>query len=47
MRHGRRFEELGVEELVISPSVLAFAVDDPEILDVLVERVIAPLSARS
>jgi probable F420-dependent oxidoreductase len=43
----RRFEELGVEELVISPSVLPFAVDDPEILDLLAERVIAPLHAES
>jgi probable F420-dependent oxidoreductase len=43
----RRFEELGVEELVISPSVLPFAVDDPEILDLLAERVIAPLRAAS
>ncbi len=43
----RRFEELGVEELVISPSVLPFAVDDPEILDVLAERVIGPLRAAS
>jgi probable F420-dependent oxidoreductase len=43
----RRFEELGVEELVVSPSVLPFAVDDPEILDVLAERVIAPLRAAS
>ncbi|MEO8423965.1 MAG: LLM class flavin-dependent oxidoreductase [Actinomycetota bacterium] len=43
----RRFEELGVEELVISPSVLPFAVDDPDILDVLAERVIAPLRAAS
>lgn len=43
----RRFEELGVEEIVISPSVLAFAVDDPEILDVLAERVVAPLRASS
>ncbi len=43
----RRFEELGVEELIVSPSVLPFAVDDPEILDVLAERVIAPLRARS
>ena len=41
----RRFEELGVEELVIAPSVLPFAVDDPEILDMLAERVIAPLRA--
>jgi probable F420-dependent oxidoreductase len=43
----RRFEELGVEELVISPSVLPFAVDDPEILDLLAERVIGPLRAAS
>jgi alkanesulfonate monooxygenase SsuD/methylene tetrahydromethanopterin reductase-like flavin-dependent oxidoreductase (luciferase family) len=43
----RRFEELGVEELVISMSVLPFAVDDPEMLDVLAERVIAPLRAAS
>ena len=39
----RRFEDLGVEELVISPSVLPFAVDDPEMLDLLAERVIAPI----
>jgi probable F420-dependent oxidoreductase len=43
----RRFEEMGVEELVISPSVLPFSVDDPEILDVLAECVIAPLRAAS
>jgi probable F420-dependent oxidoreductase len=43
----RRFEELGVEELVISPSVLPFTVDDPEILDLLAERVIAPIRARA
>jgi probable F420-dependent oxidoreductase len=43
----RQFEDLGVEELVISPSVLPFTVDDPEILDVLTERVIAPLQAAS
>jgi probable F420-dependent oxidoreductase len=43
----RRFEELGVEEIVISPSVLPFAVDDPEILDVLAERVMAPLRSGS
>ena len=43
----RRFEELGVEEIVISPSVLPFAVDDPEMLDVLAERVITPLRAAS
>jgi len=43
----RRFEELGVEELVISPSVLPFAVDDPASLDVLAEGVMAPLRAAS
>jgi probable F420-dependent oxidoreductase len=43
----RRFEDLGVEELVLSPSVLPFAVDDPESLDLLAERVIAPLRAAS
>ncbi len=42
-----RFEELGVEEIVISPSVLPFAVDDPEMLDILAERVMAPLRAAS
>ena len=43
----QRFEELGVEELVISPWVLPFAVDDPEALDVFAERVMAPLRAAS
>ncbi len=43
----RRFEELGVEEIIVSPSVLAFAVDDPDALDRLAERVIAPLRAAS
>jgi probable F420-dependent oxidoreductase len=43
----RRFEDLGVDEIVISPSVLPFAVDSPESLDVLAERVIAPLRAAS
>jgi probable F420-dependent oxidoreductase len=42
-----RLEELGVEDIVISPSVLPFAVDDPEMLDVLAERVMAPLRAAS
>ena len=32
---------------MISPSVLPFAVDDPEMLDVLAERVMAPLRAAS
>jgi alkanesulfonate monooxygenase SsuD/methylene tetrahydromethanopterin reductase-like flavin-dependent oxidoreductase (luciferase family) len=43
----RRLEELGVEEVVISPSVLPFAVDDPETVDLLAERVIAPLRSAS
>ena len=43
----RWFEELGVEEIVVSPSALPFAVDDPEILDVLAERVMAPLRSAS
>ena len=43
----RRFEELGVEEIVISPSVLPFAVDDPEMVDLLAERVMAPLRSAS
>ena len=43
----RRLEELGVEEIVISPSVLPFAVDDPEVVDLLAERVMAPLRSAS
>jgi alkanesulfonate monooxygenase SsuD/methylene tetrahydromethanopterin reductase-like flavin-dependent oxidoreductase (luciferase family) len=43
----RRFEELGVEEIVISASALPFAVDDPETIDLLAERVMAPLRATS
>jgi probable F420-dependent oxidoreductase len=42
-----RFEELGVEEIIVSPSVLPFAVDDPDALDLLAERVITPLRAAS
>ncbi len=43
----QRFEELGVEELVISPWVLPFAVHDREALDVFSERVMAPLRSSS
>lgn len=43
----RRLEDLGVEEIVLSPSVLPFAVDDPETVDLLAERVIAPLRSAS
>jgi len=37
-----RFAALGVEELIVSPWVLPFAVPRPEMLDVLAERVLAP-----
>jgi probable F420-dependent oxidoreductase len=40
-----RFQALGVEEIVVSPWVLPFAVHDPEIVSVFAERVIAPLRA--
>ena len=43
----RRLGALGVEEIVLSPSVLPFAVDDPEMVDLLAERVIAPLRSAS
>ncbi len=36
---------LGVEEIVVSPWVLPFAVHEPAVVDVLAERVIAPLRA--
>jgi probable F420-dependent oxidoreductase len=36
---------LGVEEIVVSPWVLAFAVPEPEMLDLFADRVIAPLNA--
>jgi len=38
------FEAMGVEEIVLSPWVLPFAVHEPEIVDVIAERVIAPLA---
>jgi probable F420-dependent oxidoreductase len=38
-------EELGVEEVIIAPWVLPFAVPDPELVERFVERVIAPLRA--
>jgi probable F420-dependent oxidoreductase len=40
-----RLQELGVEEIVVSPWVLPFAIHDPEIVDVLADRVIGPLRA--
>jgi hypothetical protein len=41
----RQLEALGVEEIVISPWVLPFSVQEAAIVDVLAERVIAPLGA--
>jgi alkanesulfonate monooxygenase SsuD/methylene tetrahydromethanopterin reductase-like flavin-dependent oxidoreductase (luciferase family) len=41
----RALEALGVEEIVVSPWVLPFAVHEPEIVDVLAELVMAPVRA--
>jgi alkanesulfonate monooxygenase SsuD/methylene tetrahydromethanopterin reductase-like flavin-dependent oxidoreductase (luciferase family) len=41
----REFEKIGVDEIVVSPGVLPFSILDPEIVEVLSERVIAPLRA--
>ena len=38
-------QDLGVEEIVVSPWVLPFAAHDPEIVDVLAQRVIGPRPA--
>jgi probable F420-dependent oxidoreductase len=40
-------ESLGIEEIVVSAWTLPFAVPEPEIVEVLVERVIAPIRARA
>jgi hypothetical protein len=37
------FEAMGVEELILSPWILPFALPGPEVLDVVAERVIAPM----
>ena len=37
------FESLGVEELILSPWSLPFALPEPEMLEIVAERVIAPL----
>ena len=37
------FEAMGVEELILSPWTLPFALPEPEMLDLVAERVIAPL----
>ena len=41
----RELEAIGVEEIVVSPWVLPFAVHEPAVVDALAERVIAPLRA--
>lgn len=41
----RAFEDLGVEEIVVAPWVLPFAVPDPEQVELFAERVLAPLRA--
>jgi alkanesulfonate monooxygenase SsuD/methylene tetrahydromethanopterin reductase-like flavin-dependent oxidoreductase (luciferase family) len=38
-----QMQALGVEEIVVSPGVLPFSVLDPEMLDLIAERVIAPM----
>ena len=43
----RAFESIGVEELIVSPSVLPFAIPRPEQLDLFAEQVIAPLRTAS
>jgi hypothetical protein len=40
------FEERGVEELIVSPWVLPFAIPEPEQVELFAERVIAPLRER-
>ena len=39
------FEALGVEEIVVAPWVLPFAVPEPEQVELFAERVIAPFRA--
>ncbi len=39
------FEEMGVEEIVVAPWVLPFAVPEPDQFDLFAERVLAPLRA--
>jgi probable F420-dependent oxidoreductase len=40
------FEDLGVEEIILAPWVLPFAVPEPEQVDLFVERVMRPLAGR-
>jgi probable F420-dependent oxidoreductase len=41
----RAFEALGVQEIIISPWVLPFAIPEPEQVELFAERVLAPLRA--
>lgn len=41
----RAFEALGVEELIVSPWVLPFAIPEPEQVELFAERVLGPLRA--
>jgi probable F420-dependent oxidoreductase len=41
----RAFEALGVEELILSPWVLPFAIPEPEQVELFAERVLGPLRA--
>jgi probable F420-dependent oxidoreductase len=43
----RAFEAIGVEELVLSPWVLPFAIHEPEQVDLFAERVMGPLRAHA
>jgi probable F420-dependent oxidoreductase len=43
----RLFEAIGVEEIVVAPWVLPFSLPEPEQLDLVAERVLAPLRAGS
>jgi alkanesulfonate monooxygenase SsuD/methylene tetrahydromethanopterin reductase-like flavin-dependent oxidoreductase (luciferase family) len=40
------FEDLGVEELIVAPWVLPFAIHEPEQVELFAERVIGPLRGR-
>ena len=40
------FEDLGVEELIVAPWVLPFAIHEPEQVELFAERVIRPLRSR-
>lgn len=47
IERARAFEAIGVEEIVLSPWVLPFAIHEPEQVDLFAERVMAPLRAQT